>query len=389
MSCRIAVSPEELLTKARRVTGIDIVDGDALGPLTVLVDSFNEDSQLHEAGARRIEAKLLRILSNRLRMLRDFEAHPEIKDQQITAPVFVAGSVRTGSTKMQRMVTASGDFNWLPFWKTLNSASYTGKPGEDPGPRIADTDAYVEESYAASPEMAHTHEQTTHEAEEESLIFMQALHCPGYMGLANVPGYLQWLARQDMEKAYLYLQDTLKYLQWQGLADPAKRWFLKCPFHCGMEDVLTGVFPDASLIVTHRPPAQLMPSMCSMLATYIKCHSDHTRVDSHALVSGFAYSLERHIAFRQSRRDFPILDVHYKDATTNVEAVIRRVYSFLDMPLLDGSLKRMLDWDASHPINRHGAHQYSLADFDLEESDVNKQCAGYLQFYEQQFSDRR
>lgn len=61
------------------------------------------------------------------------------------APIFVAGSMRTGSTKVQRMFTASGDFNWLPLWKTLNPSSYTGVPGEDPTARIRDAEAYVEE----------------------------------------------------------------------------------------------------------------------------------------------------------------------------------------------------------------------------------------------------
>ena len=139
------MTAQQLLERARDIVGIDIMDHEAVEPLEILVQSFNEQSQLHEVGARRIEAKLLRILGNRLRMIRDFAAHPEIAEQPIVAPIFVAGSMRTGSTKVQRMFTASGDFNWLPLWKTLNPSSYTGVPGEDATARIRDAEAYVEE----------------------------------------------------------------------------------------------------------------------------------------------------------------------------------------------------------------------------------------------------
>src|SRR3546814_4923922 len=85
-----------------------------------------------------VQGRLLRSLVNRLRMLRDFAAHPEIREQSVREPIFVAGYLRTGSTKLVRMLAASGDFNDLPLWKARNPSSITGIPGEDPGARIAD-----------------------------------------------------------------------------------------------------------------------------------------------------------------------------------------------------------------------------------------------------------
>ena len=379
------MTAQQLLERARDIVGIDIVDHEAVEPLEILVQSFNEQSQLHEVGARRIEAKLLRILGNRLRMIRDFAAHPEIADQPIVAPIFVAGSMRTGSTKVQRMFTASGDFNWLPLWKTLNPSSYTGVPGEDPTARIRDAEAYVEELYEGSPGARATHEQGAQMAEEESYILMQAFRSPGYMGLANVPGYLQWLGQQDMTSAYRYLRDALKYLQWQGLAHPAQRWFLKCPFHCGMESVLRQVFPAAQLIITHRPPQELIPSICSLLACYIESHTHTPTVDGHALVAGFAASLEAHTAFRKANPDFPMLDINYRDATDRVEEIIRRVYSFIGAPLREESRARMLTWNADNPIHRHGGHHYTLVDFDLTETEITEQCPEYMALYQQTY----
>src|SRR3546814_475797 len=115
--------------------------------------------------------------------------------------------------------------------------------------------------------------------EEESYIFVQDLRCAGYLSYANVPSYLQWLAGQDLQGTYEYLLDVLKYLQWQGLADPGRRWLLKSPFHLGQEALLARTFPDATLLFTHRPPAQFLSSMCSLMAGYMKWHTDYTHVD--------------------------------------------------------------------------------------------------------------
>lgn len=381
----LPLSAVELLAEAQRITGIDIEDKEAVEPLTVLVNSCNQDARMHEAGALRMQTKLLRILCNRLRMLRDFAAHPEIAEQKIQAPIFLAGSVRTGSTKVHRLLTASGDFNWLPFWQCLNSALYTGRPDEDVSARIQDTEDFVKDFSATSPRVAATHEFGALIAEEETFIFLQSLYCSGFHAFGNVTSYQEWFARQDTGKPYRYLVDTLKYLQWQGLADPAKHWLLKSPHHCGMESVLTEFFPDATMMFTHRPPVEFMPSICSLLAAFIECHSDYTAVDSHALVTGYANSLEKHIAFRKAHPEFPVHDINYKDATNNVRKTIEHIYRFLDEPLRHEALERMLKWDRNNPIHKHGKHRYTLEDFDLTAAEINSQCKNYLEFYEQQF----
>src|SRR3546814_3184756 len=106
-------------------------------------------------------------------MLRDFTAHPEIREQSVREPIFVAGYLRTGSTKLVRMLAASGDFNDLPLWKALNPSSITGIPGEDPGARIADAEQFLHDLYTGSPGAAAIHEQgrsEEHTSELQSLM---------------------------------------------------------------------------------------------------------------------------------------------------------------------------------------------------------------------------
>jgi hypothetical protein len=124
-----------------------------------------DDAMLHDAGVGNWKTMLLRILCNRLRMQRDFAAHPEIADQRIAAPVICIGMPRTGSTKLQKLLANSGDFNWLPLWQAYNPSSFTGVSGESTEARIADTDAFVDCMNRYSPELRSGHDYSTHEPE--------------------------------------------------------------------------------------------------------------------------------------------------------------------------------------------------------------------------------
>lgn len=73
---------------------------------------------------------------NRLRMQRDFAQHPEIADIQIQNLTFVYGQLRSGTTKIQKLLAASGDFHHLPFRQTYHPSLITGSMTESPQPRI-------------------------------------------------------------------------------------------------------------------------------------------------------------------------------------------------------------------------------------------------------------
>ncbi len=56
----------------------------------------------------------------------------------------------------------------------------------------------------------------------------------------------------------------LKLLQWQHAN---KHWVLKSPSHLFGLDALVKVFPDACIVQTHRDPAKMIPSLCSLSAS--------------------------------------------------------------------------------------------------------------------------
>lgn len=384
LNITLSSTPENLLAEARNTTGIDLVDQYAAEPLHVLCDSINSESQLFESGAKDLKSFLLRLLNNRLRMLRDFSAHPEIEKQQIKAPIFICGSTRTGSTKTQRLLASSGDFNWLAFWQSLNPSLITGDRSESPEARIEDADNYVRWFNDASPNAKLVHEIRTHEPEEESFILVHSLMTPVFTGMVEVPSYIQWLLRQDLSAQFHFLKDTLKYLQWQGYADPSKRWVLKSPFYASLEPLLLKVFPDAQLIMTHRHPLETIPSTCSLFKSYRTPYSDAS-IDSSAVVEGAAIPMSNHLEIRSSMPDIQFLDIAYSEVTHSAERVIEEVYRFIGMELSEDAKQRMLDWEKNHPIHQKGKHKYSLEDFGLTEDEINEQFAGYIELLKRLF----
>lgn len=375
---------EELLAEARRRTGIDLVDRDAVEPLGVLLRSLNGESGLHPAGARGMQDRLLRILSNRLRMKRDFLANPEIHDERITAPIFICGMARTGSTKTQKLLAAAGDFNWLAYWQVLNPALLTGDRAESAQPRINDTDTFVAWFDAASPETRAGHAFETREPEEESFILEHSLRTPTFLGWAPIDGYLEWLFKQDMSAQFVQLRDTLKYLQWQGLADGSKRWVLKSPLYSGLELKLLETFPDAHLLMTHRHPAQTIASGLRLLECFYRPYSTLApNVESY--VTGQATAINGHLDCRQALPPDTFFDIDFSALVRNTHATVEATYRFCSMELSAEAAARVAAGDKANPPGKYGTHQYSLQQYGLTAHGISELFDRYVTFLRGRF----
>jgi len=189
----LQMSADHMLARAREMTGIDIIDAEAVEPLRLLHAAYNTDACLHEQGALAIEKKLLRLLSNRLRMQRDFARHPEIAEIQITNPTFVYGQLRSGTTKVQKLLTASGDFQYLPFWQTYNPSLISGSRTESAQARqvrIEEADSFIHWFDNMSPDAKLGHRFSTFEPEEESLILEHCLKTGAFIAFNTMTSYI-------------------------------------------------------------------------------------------------------------------------------------------------------------------------------------------------------
>jgi hypothetical protein len=172
----------------------------------------------------------------------------------------------------------------------------------------------------------------------------------------------------------------MQYLQWQrpGIGHDV-RWVLKTPHHQEYFDPLLEVFPNATIVHTHRDPLKTSPSLFSMLTHLQMIFSDE--VDPRRVAEHWLYKIEnmarRTLATRERVNDEGFVDVSYYDLVVDPMPEVARIYEAAGQELSSVALEAM---DASRKINKqhkYGRHRYSLADFGMTKDDVESRIAPY------------
>ncbi|MET0379658.1 MAG: sulfotransferase [Spongiibacteraceae bacterium] len=381
------ISSTVLKRMARELSGINIEDHEADEPLRILVNSLNAESHLSATGTTAMEHRLLRILVNRLRMERDFVAHPEIAEEKIIAPIFVFGLPRSGTTKMQKLLSVTGDFQALPLWMAHNPSLISGDRSESTEARISDTRNYVEWIDRTNPGIRAVHAFDVDEPEETNPIMEQGFLSAYLPAFVEVPSYMQWYVGQDSRQQFHYIKRVIQYLQWQFADGNVKSWVLKNPTFLGSEPIIREVFPDARMIVTHRHPDAVIASSASLIVNFHKLYSD-IDVSSNAgvmMTEGQAWLAQQHIHNRQRDPRLNIIDVGYPELIDDSTRVLERIYADIGLPFTSAASKKVIQWEQGHRQHKFGSHRYGLADFGVGKQLIAEKFATYIAHYSQYF----
>ena len=349
-----------------------------MGSAVALIDGYNGSARFTPDGAAMKRGFIVRVLRNRLRLLRDLDAHPEILDIELHPPIIVHAMPRTGSTKLQKVLSATGDVNWLPYWMTMNYASVTGAHGEDVTERVADVAAYASWFDRRSPETRFGHHMVATEAEEEAYVMMGSLRTPTFGGFARCDSYLAWLATQDPAAQFRYVRDVLKYLVWQGLADPDKPFLLKCVVTLGYEPQLREVYPDATIVALHRTPLEFVPSAAKLGECFRAAYSDHGRVTGPELPRRYAKKVDQSLDHRAAHPEDVFCEVGYRDVRDDVRGVVERIFDTAGVETSERTLANVAAWEDAHPQRRSGGWDYAPEDFGFTAADVRAAFARYI-----------
>jgi Sulfotransferase family len=386
---QITRSAAEFIAEARAQTGIrDIVDSDIEAPLHQLLLSLNTEAQLNKSGVEGMEALIKRVLRNRLRMQRDLRNHPEILEQKIERPLILTGAGRTGSTKLHKMLCASGDFLFLVAWQGLSIGLISGERGEDPAERIREAEEKVRWFCQYAPESRLIHELSTFEPDEENLIMEQQLYATYFMPFVNVPGYMNWYWQN---KTFLgevqFIRQVLQYLQWQFHDGDPRHWLLKNPGYPGYEAVLREVFPDATFVTTNRDPVSVVSSGASLVKSFHAACSDvdYDALLGQAMIEGFRLTWAGHIAVRDSHPEIQFLDIGYTELTAHADRVVEKIYAHIGKPLSDRARLAMHRWDRDNTQYKKGVHRHLLERFGVTPEMVRDKLGFYIERFRDYF----
>lgn len=375
------LSVDALLREAEARTGLsDFGPDDFRDGFAALVQGLNTDAQISDSRQPALQARLLRLLVNRLWFARDLALHPEIRDEDLGTPTVISSLPRTASTKLHRMLGASGDFQTPHLWQVHMFARIPGEADGGRAQRIRETRAYEKWIYEVSPQMLTGHPVFTEEPEEDMMLSEHTFRQPFLCGIFDSDHYVQWLMQADMQPMYDYLKLQLQYLQWQERDRPRRPWLLKTPLYFGNEHWLVRLFGSVRFVVTHRNPARCIPSIASTTVSWRSLYSempDNTR-SGDSMVGMFAYSAGEHLRWRAENPQLEILDLAFDEITRDGIAAARKVYDFLKLPLRDEAITAMRDWEQRNSLAHRGEHRYSAAQSGLDEDALRTVFAAYL-----------
>jgi len=390
----MALQLEAILEEARARTGLeDFGPDDFLPGLELLLADLNRERAIPADRLPALRARLLRLLSNRLWMEKDRREHPEIEAEEIRAPVEIVALPRTGSTKLHRLLAASGDFQYLPMWKTHMFARIPGLDDGGEARRIAEVREYEAWMLRASPDIRSGHPMFTDEAEEDQWLMECSFRRTLTAIMFKAQGYTQWLAGQSPAPAYHYLRRQLQYLQWQnrqvrGAQEAAKPWLLKSPDHFGCEALLGQVLPDVRFLVTHRDPVECLPSASVMAKQFVRLYTglDDPLLAAGPLMQAVSQMARLHLEWRRSAdesADAPVLDIGFRQLNTDGPGAARAVYNFLGMELSGRAESAMRAWEEDNRRDKHGRNVYMLEDSGATAAQIRGAFGGYIERYAQ------
>ncbi|MEJ7927600.1 sulfotransferase [Sphingobium sp. AN641] len=373
---------DDLLSTAKDRTGLsDFGPGDFMEGLHVLVNGINKSGLIRQDRQDALRERFLNILVNRLWFAKDLAHHPEIEDEEIRSPVIIASLPRTGSTKLQRFLGASDDFQVLRLWSVSRFARIPGMADGGRAERIRQTYDYEKWMYSVSPDIAKWHPMHAEEPEEDCFLMEAAFRDVLNAGVTGAADFMEWLDRADRQPAFDYFIKAIKYLQWQFPSDRHKPWLFKNPFHLGAEARITGLYDKPRFIITHRDPVKCMPSVTHTMMAVRKMYShvDTSQNVASEMLDACSRQVADHMAWRDSNPDVPILDLSFREVTQGGAAVTRKIYDFLEMDLSQASQANIQAWEARNPRDKHGRTSYSTQEIGMSDADIRSAFAAYTE----------
>jgi hypothetical protein len=350
-------------------------------PLGVLCEAISEESGMSPLGLLSAQSQLTRFLVNRLLLVDLWKEHPEIHEEEIQQPIVIVGQPRSGTTHLHNLLGADPGLRALPWWESLEPVAPPGEEGTVAG-RRARAQEGIDQRDMFLPYFDAMHEMTVDHVHEE-------IHLLGITGstmlfdtMGILPSWRSYYATTDQTPHYMELATILKTLQWLRGGD---RWVLKSPQHLEQLGPLMAVFPDATVVFTHRDPVSIAVSMSTMV-TYASRTSHAAPLDVEGFGSWWASLLaDMMAACTRDRELVPAeqsIDVAFGEFMADDMGTVEAIYELADQPFTAAVRATMETYAAEHPRGRHGRILYDIGDFDYDVADLRDRFGAYVERFD-------
>ena len=374
---RGSLGATELITRAqRRMNLVDFGSTLFQEPLEKLLRACREEAELSLLGRFVTHWDTIRFLSNLLRLREEERRAPEILEQRIERPIFIAGLPRSGTTFLHSLLAEDGT-NLVPrIWQLIHP--YPLGTGPDQRPRRVGRQLRMFGMLA--PEFRRMHPIDASSPQECSEITAHVFASLRFDTTYHVPSYRRWLDETGHLDAYRFHKRFLQHLQHQ--AGVAGRWVLKCPDHIFALDALRAVYPDAGIVFVHRDPLAVLPSVTRLTEVLRRPFTRHIdkleigRQDSDRWLSATELMTE---AADEELFEEPILHIHYLNLVSDPLETVATLYRHFGRALDPHTATRISRLVEAKPNGGYGTRRSHLEEYGLDPVAERDRYARYVE----------
>lgn len=369
---------EQLLAEAEAEAGglTDFGPGDFREGLRVLLESLEQDGDLHPGTDAAVVGDLRRRLVNRLQVEAWYREHPDVADVPIRGPVDINGLPRTGTTALADMLSLDPQFRCLRGWEQTQPVPPPVRGKEEDDPRRT---AFVAVQDARSEKERVMHIVEIDATMEDTEVLGMAFH--GQQMTLPVPGYRAWWRRSDCTDTFRYHRRVVQLL---GSHCPPDLWLFKAPHHKFHLGAFSAAYPEARFVMTHRDPAKVVPSYASLVSTILPAPAGERDVPalgreiSEHLREGMEHAIEQRARIGEDR----FLDVHHRELVADPQGTIRRIYAWLDLELTPEAERTIFDWQERNRVGAQGTHRYTAEQYGLTVDRIRSDYDFYIRHFD-------
>ena len=270
----VPLDENSLLAQAKANTGLsDFGADDWHEPFQKLLKSYEEESSLHLLGRLMARSDLILYLQARLQVEDTYRRHPEIDAEQIVKPIVIVGQGRSGTSGLLNLLAKDPENGTLKTWEAYFPCPPPERATYLTDARIEKADKLITQWNRIVPEMPTVHEFSGAIPTETIQLHCMSFQSPAWFSmLGPAPSYVEYMAKRGILHALRYEKRVLKLLQWKN---PRQHWVLKAAgdITCRMPDIIS-VYPDVTLVWSHRDPIKAMSSAVNTLGYLAWTHTD-------------------------------------------------------------------------------------------------------------------
>jgi len=325
--------------------------------LRALTDALRSEARLNALGKTMAHGQVVRVIKQRFGLGQLWSKNPELLETKLAPPIIVVGQMRSGTTRIHRLLAADPDHSATRFCDSWN-----------PVPRKIDLrplwgGMMLAMARKLDPWIDALHPMGSRRAEEELGWLASALGHSTYDTQWRVPSFARFCEERDAGALYREFARILKTdAAHHGNADKPR--VLKVPQFAEELPALLTQFPDARVVVANRHDEEVLRSTVSLVANQMTIQSDS--VDLAWVEAEWRRKLEmRHSRVRSALAEFngPVAHVHFDELDKDWEGEIKRVYSGLGIALSDEAMSAMRKERAASEGGAHIRHAAQLSNF--------------------------